>query len=267
MMRVYSKGKMDYGSKRIIIADLDGTLSEDRTPISKETARLVSELLRQRRFAVVTAARWSRLKYQVLDVLEGSSQRKMLSGLYLLPQSATRFYRLSSGRWKSLYAENLSLAERKRIKGAIRAWIKSHKGEGNVNYERLIDDRISQVSFAMIGRDTPLAIKKKWDPSGEKKRKVAKFLEGHIPEFGIGIGGTSTIDITRKGLDKSYGIKKIRERLGYKDREMVFIGDRLFKGGNDYPVRKTGIDCIQVNSVAETNKVLRDIINSRLKGV
>jgi phosphomannomutase len=41
---------------------------------------------------------------------------------------------------------------------------------------------------------------------------------------------------------------------------MLFIGDALFKGGNDYPARKTGVDCIQVRDPEETKRVIETII-------
>lgn len=41
---------------------------------------------------------------------------------------------------------------------------------------------------------------------------------------------------------------------------MLFIGDALFEGGNDYPARTTGADCIQVRDPGETKRVIETII-------
>ena len=49
---------------------------------------------------------------------------------------------------------------------------------------------------------------------------------------------------------------------------MLVIGDALFKGGNDYPARKTGVVCIQVRDFEETKKIIETIIaclNSNIK--
>ena len=261
-MRTYSRGRVDYKSKTIIIADLDGTLSEDREQIGVETAKLINTLLEGRAFAVITAARYARLNYQVVKVLSAAGGRKLFHKMYLLPQSATRMHIFAGGRWRRSYAEDLSVAERTRIKAALRECISTLGYGSGKTYGKVVDDRISQISFAALGQKAPLELKKRWDPTGGKRARIAKFLEERIPGFRIGIGGVSTVDITKKGRDKSYGIKMITKHLGYKRGEMLYIGDRLMAGGNDYPVRQAGVDCVQVSGPSETNKVLKEIINS-----
>ncbi|HUY70093.1 MAG TPA: HAD-IIB family hydrolase [Candidatus Baltobacteraceae bacterium] len=258
----YSRGKIDYRSKRMIIADLDGTLSEDREEIAAKTAELINTLLKNRSFAVITAARYARLNYQVVRVLSAAGGKKLFTKMYLLPQSATRMHIFAKGGWKRMYAENLSVAERARIKAALRECIRTLGYGSGKTYGKVVDDRISQISFAALGQRAPLELKRRWDPTGRKRARIARFLEELIPEFRIGIGGVSTVDITKRGRDKSYGIKMITKRLGYKKADMLYIGDRLMKGGNDYPVRAEGVDCIQVSGPSETNKVLNEIINS-----
>jgi hypothetical protein len=41
---------------------------------------------------------------------------------------------------------------------------------------------------------------------------------------------------------------------------MIYIGDALFVGGNDYPAEEAGVDSIQVNGPHETKQVVRTII-------
>ena len=49
------------------------------------------------------------------------------------------------------------------------------------------------------------------------------------------MGGATSIDVTKPGIDKAYGIRKLRDVLGISLKEMIFVGDALFAGGNDYP--------------------------------
>ena len=74
------------------------------------------------------------------------------------------------------------------------------------------------------------------------------------------MGGTTSIDITKTGIDKAYGINKLKEILNINISEMLFIGDALFEGGNDFPARKTGIDCIQVRDPEETKRIIETVI-------
>ena len=81
-----------------------------------------------------------------------------------------------------------------------------------------------------------------------------------IPEFSVGMGGASSIDVTRPGVDKAYGIHKLEEVLGIPIKQMIFIGDALFPGGNDEPARKTGATCIRVRDPEETERVIEAIV-------
>ena len=61
-------------------------------------------------------------------------------------------------------------------------------------------------------------------------------------------------------IDKVYGIKKLRDTLGIAIQEMIFIGDALFPGGNDYPAKEAGVVSIQVRYPNETKRVIEAIL-------
>ena len=81
-----------------------------------------------------------------------------------------------------------------------------------------------------------------------------------IPEFSVRLGGTTSIDITRPGIDKAYGIAKLEEILGIKRDEMLFVGDAVFPGGNDYPVKEVGVLSIQVRDQNETKRIIEAVV-------
>jgi hypothetical protein len=86
------------------------------------------------------------------------------------------------------------------------------------------------------------------------------LLDTFIPEFSVRLGGATSIDVTKPGIDKGYGIRKLRDVLGVAITEMVFIGDALFPGGNDYPAKEAGALSIQVRDPKETKVVIEAII-------
>jgi len=51
------------------------------------------------------------------------------------------------------------------------------------------------------------------------------------------MGGTTSIDITKPGIDKAYGIAKLRDQLAMPISEMLFAGDAYLPRGNDTPHR------------------------------
>ena len=81
---------------------------------------------------------------------------------------------------------------------------------------------------------------------------MVEFLSPLLEEFEVRAGGTTTIDITKKGIDKAYGMNKIMDMLNIGKEEIFFIGDKIIEGGNDYPVKAMGIDTIQISSWLET---------------
>lgn len=81
-----------------------------------------------------------------------------------------------------------------------------------------------------------------------------------VVESAIRIGGATSIDVTKPGIDKAYGIGKLRDTLHLSFKEMIYIGDALFPGGNDYPAEEAGVVSIPVKGPDDTNLVISTIL-------
>jgi hypothetical protein len=129
-------------------------------------------------------------------------------------------------------------------------------------YGPVFENRGSQLTFSALGQKAPLRFKRKWDPNQQKRLKIRRLLKTQLPNFEISIGGTTSIDVTRKGVNKTLCVKKLKERLGVERKGMLFVGDALFRGGNDYIMKSTGIKCIPVSGPKETKVLMRKIIQN-----
>ncbi|MBK5244654.1 MAG: HAD-IIB family hydrolase [Eubacteriaceae bacterium] len=242
--------------KKLIIFDLDGTLAKSKSSIDNEMAELLKSLLDVALVAIISGGDWSQFEKQILDYLPKKSLLKKLS---ILPTSGTKYYQFKKD-WEKLYAENFTNEERKKILDSLHSAIK----EADINIKKTwgnqIEDRGSQITFSALGQKAPLDEKKGWDDDFSKRKKIVKPLEKSLKGFSVGMGGTTSIDITKPGIDKAYGINKLKEILGIEISEMLFIGDALFKGGNDHAARKTGVDCIQVRDPEETKRIIETVI-------
>jgi hypothetical protein len=89
---------------------------------------------------------------------------------------------------------------------------------------------------------------------------MAKMLQKRLPALEVHSAGFTSIDVTKKGIDKAYGIRKIEKILRIPVKNMVFIGDALYPGGNDYAAKKTGIQCLAVKGPEDTKKIIRELI-------
>jgi phosphomannomutase len=174
------------------------------------------------------------------------------------PTCGAKFYQFNS-TWEKLYSEDFTDGEKEKIIGSLQKAIGLSDFKAEMVGE-LIEDRGSQITFSAIGQQAPLEEKKRWDPDFTKRKKIKAFLDKSIPAFSVRLGGTTSVDVTRQGIDKAYGIRKLRDILGVAINEMIFIGDALFPGGNDYPAKEAGVASIQVKDPHETKRVIEAII-------
>ncbi len=241
--------------KKLIVFDLDGTLAESKASIDPEMATLLDQLLRIVQVSVISGGAWSQFEKQVLAHLSCDERLKNLS---LLPTCGTRFYQYGSD-WKLLYAEDFTDAEKKKIVASLEQATEAPDLKPAQTWGELIQDRGSQITYSGLGQQAPLDEKKKWDPDFAKRKKIKARLDQLIPEFSVRLGGATSIDVTQQGIDKAYGIRKLRDVLDISIREMIFIGDAVFPGGNDYPAKETGAWSIEVKDPHETKRVIEAI--------
>ncbi len=242
--------------KKLIVFDLDGTLALSKSPLSVEMGALMHELLGVVKVAVISGGTWLQFQPQLMANIQHDDR---LLNLSLLPTCGTKFFQYS-GEWKMLYAEDFTAEEKRKIISALTQAITSAGIQVEKTWGDAIEDRGSQITYSALGQHAPLDEKQKWDPDYTKRKRIKTILDTWIPEFSVRMGGATSIDITKHGIDKAYGIRKLRDLLGITLEEMIYIGDALFAGGNDYPAKEAGVTCIQVSGPDETRLVIESLI-------
>ncbi|MGZ6265273.1 MAG: HAD-IIB family hydrolase [Candidatus Limnocylindrales bacterium] len=242
--------------KQLIIYDLDGTLAESKSPLDAEMAGLLHDLLGIVKVAVISGGAWKPFEGQLLSNLPRDGR---LANLSLLPTCGTQFFRYD-GDWVKLYSEDLTAAEKAKIESSLQKAVSQAGYKPRRLWGEQIEDRGSQITFSALGQEAPLGEKEKWDPDYAKRKKIKAILDKLLPEFSVRMGGATSIDVTKPGIDKAYGIRKLRDTLGLTLEKMIFIGDALFVGGNDYPAEEAGVVSIPVKSPDETKRVTEAII-------
>lgn len=242
--------------KKLIVYDLDGTLAESKSSLDKEMSALLHDLLGIVKVAVISGGGWPQFEKQLLSNLPSDERLKNLS---LLPTCGTKFYKYD-GDWKKIYSEDFTADDSKKIKTAFKKALEEAGFKVKKIWGEIIEDRGSQITYSALGQQAPLDEKKKWDPDFTKRKKIKSILDPLIPGFSVRMGGETSIDVTKPGIDKAYGIRKLRGILGISLKEMIFIGDALFPGGNDYPAEQAGVVSIPVKGPNETKRVTETII-------
>jgi HAD superfamily hydrolase (TIGR01484 family) len=242
--------------KRLIVFDLDGTLVESKSSLDTEMATLFSALLNIVKVAVISGGDWPQFEKQVLSNLPHDEHLKNLS---LLPTCGTKFYQYADD-WKKIYSEDFTVDEKKKINSSLKQAIESAGFKFAKVWGEQIEDRGSQITFSALGQQAPIEEKKKWDTDFTKRKKIKALLDKLIPEFSVRLGGTTSVDVTKPGIDKAYGIRKLRDILDIAIQDMIFVGDALFPGGNDYPAEEAGVVSIRVRGPNETKRAIETII-------
>ncbi|MBI2552265.1 HAD-IIB family hydrolase [Candidatus Uhrbacteria bacterium] len=253
----------DLIKQTLIVFDLDGTLTETKSPMDKEMSGLLKALLKKKIVAVIGGGKYDVFKSQFIGHLRAPT--KLLGNLFLFPTTATAFYRYASG-WKKVYELKLTKREKQAIRKAFQ---EAFREVGYVHpkkvYGSVIEDRGTQVTFSALGQEIVASLgqrgvelKKQWLAGNKKiKMKLARALQRRLPNLEVRAAGYTSIDVTKKGIDKAYGIRQIEKHLHVPKRQMLFIGDALFPGGNDFAVRRTGVKCIAVSGPKQTKQFIR----------
>lgn len=249
---------MKQKNKSLIVFDLDGTLAKSKSPIDGQMANLLERLLEEKHVAVIGGGKYEQFQKQLIGRFK--PRVGLREKLFLFPTTATAMYRFKKGGWQRVYALHLKKSESRKIIDALVAALKDAGHERpKKTYGKTIEHRGTQISFSPLGQKAPLEAKIKWNKN-DTRPKIIRAIKKRLKGFEVRSGGLTTIDITAKGIDKAYGIRQIKKHLKISVEKMLFIGDAIFKGGNDHAVLKTKVDYIKVSGPNQTKSEIRKLL-------
>ena len=242
---------------RLVAFDLDDTLAPSKSAMPPAMAAALRRLLDVVPVCIISGGQVGQFHDQVLAHLDADADE--LSRLHLMPTCGTRYYTYDSSRpgagteaWNLVYANDLTPEQIRTGFEIVEAQARRLGLWEERTWGEILEDRGSQITFSALGQDAPLEAKRAWDPTGEKKSTLRDAVAPLLPELEVRSGGSTSVDITLKGVDKAYGMKRLAEITGIALEEMLFIGDRLDPEGNDYPVKALGVPCQAVGGWQDT---------------
>ncbi len=246
--------------KKLIAFDLDDTLSVTKSAISPRMSNLLMGLLEHYDVCVISGANIHQIQRQVTDLLPVEPHH--LERLHLMPTCGTRYYRFDHdiNDWKMQYSNEPTPEQKQRATDALTQVAKELGLWPETPYGSVIEDRGSQITLSALGQDAPAEAKYAWDPTGEKKLAIRDRVAPLVPDLEARAGGTTSVDVTLIGIDKAYGMKQLIEHTGITKDEILFVGDKLEEGGNDYPVKAMGMDTIAVEKWEDTALVIETLV-------
>lgn len=254
--------------KKLIAFDLDGTLAPSKSYLPDRMGEVLGRLLEKFQVCVISGGKFGQFETQLLNGLKANAA--LLERLHLMPTCGTQYYVYDAANktWKQMYAENFTDAQKERIIEVLNEGIDKLGYREKETWGETVEDRGSQITFSALGQDIVAELgdegvrkKEEWDPDNTKKIQLRNYLADRLTDFEVRAGGATSIDITKPGIDKAYGMNKLVEMLAISKDDILFLGDKLQEGGNDYPVKAIGIDCLEVSQWEDTALVLEGILH------
>ena len=247
---------------RLIAFDLDDTLAASKSPVSPRMAQALARLLAVRPVCVISGGAPPQFRDQLLSRLPAQTN---LADLHLMPTCGTQYLRHDGTQWREVYAQGLDERLKARVAASLEARARElglWEPDERVHGDR-IEDRGSQITFSALGQNASPEDKRAWDPTGTKRLTLRAAVAADVPELSVRAGGSTSLDITEMGVDKAFGLRRLSEFTGIGLDEMLFVGDRLDEGGNDYPVVALGVPTLAVTGPDDTLAQI-DALISRL---
>lgn len=234
---------------------MDGTLTHSRSKISDTMVVCLRELVAKGGNVIIVSGA---TKYQILEQV-GEIAKEVV----IMAQNGNHA-ELPTG--DILWRNELTQAQKKKVFDLASKMIEKAGSKFHDSTD-LVEDRVCQVSYSLIGHNAPLEKKEVADPQKEIRKNLLCHFEEEILQLNnLGvharIGGTTCIDFTI--CHKVDNVKRLVEHMGWKKEECVYVGDALFEGGNDHSV--VGVVSTQeVVSPMECEILIRDLIKERSK--
>lgn len=247
--------------KKIIAFDIDGTLTASKTPITESMANLIKELIKKKIVIAIAGGSFKQMQTQFLPpFLNDDSVIPFIHNFTFLPTSGSQRYQYDETKkeWILTDKEPFPSGVKEKAIKLLQEVIDNPIYEIPPNpIGNIIEDRDTQITFTPNGQRAPVALKLAFDPDRKKREKIKAFLEPKLPEVSILINGTSSIDILSKGFNKAVGLARFLNKVGLNKSDVIFVGDGIFPGGNDYSVYEAGFDTIAVKNPEETEAILK----------
>ncbi|MCT9820992.1 HAD-IIB family hydrolase [Microbacterium sp. W1N] len=245
---------------RLVAFDLDDTLAPSKSPIDERMGELLVALAERVEVAIISGGQLQQFQMQVVDRLPAGTDAGILARFHLMPTCGTQYYRLTADGAQTVYAHALTDDEKSRALTAVEEEARRLDLWESKTWGPILEDRGSQITFSALGQSAPVAAKTAWDPTGARKNALRDAVAARIPDLEVRSGGSTSVDITRQGIDKAYGMRQLAEQTGIDLDDMLFVGDRLDEHGNDYPVLAMGVACHAVTGWEDTAVHLEALI-------
>lgn len=237
------------GKTRLIAFDLDGTLTQHKTPLAQPNLGVLDRLGEKYKLLMVGAGMCSRIFRQMngypIDIIGNygmqfctyNAQTKALDKVFDMHAPCDR---------ESVERRITALRER--------FGYTDYAGE-NVEYHDS-----GCVTFPLLGTKADIAAKLAFDPDRSKRKPLYPAVRDAFPDYTVFIGGSSSFDFAPFPYNKYYALDKYCAEYGYSHDEVAYVGDDYGPGGNDEAVYLSDFTFVRVDDYTRFGEYMREYI-------
>ena len=219
--------------KRLICFDLDGTLTQHRSPLDEKNKAVLDKLGKKYKLLMVGAGGAERIYGQMgqypIDILGnyGMQESKIVDGKFVLVREEV------APVDQAFFTEQCD-------------YLRKKYGYTEFKGEAVEFHATGMVTFPLLGTKADIADKVAFDPTREKRKVLYPEVLEIFKDFTVYIGGSSSFDFSAKRFNKYDAIMKYAEENGYAKDEILYVGDDFGDGGGDSHVRLGGMDYVEI---------------------
>ena len=234
---------------KLIAFDLDGTLTQHKTPLDPVN-RAVLERLRE--------------KYRLLMVGAGGV-RRIFNQLGGFPMDIIGNYGLQEGRYDPAAGDIVLVrdvtvdCDRESVDRRMTA-LRRRFGYEAYTGENVEFHPSGSVTLPMLGTRAQAADKLAFDPDRSKRRAILPAVQEAFPEYITFVGGSSSFDLAPRPYDKYFALSRYCAEHGIDHGEVIYCGDDYGPGGNDESIARSDIRFVRVDDYTRLGEYLREFL-------
>ena len=233
--------------KRLICLDLDGTLSQHRSPLEDANREVLDRLSEKYKLLMVGAGNVPRIHGQMgeypIDIL----------GNYGMQEGVYRDGKMEIIRQDTVEVDRAFFTEKTQ-------YLREKYGYTEYKGDAVEFHPSGMVTFPLLGTKADVADKIAFDPTREKRKKMYAEVLEIFSDFTVFIGGSSSFDFSGKKYNKYDAIMTYAAQHGYEKDEILYVGDDFGDGGGDSHVRLGGMDYINIVDYRDFGKAMAEYL-------
>ena len=240
---------MDVKKIKLIAFDLDGTLTQHKTPLSAEHREILTKLSK---------------KYKLLMAGAGMCMR-IFNQMEQFPIDILGNYGLQYGEYNSATGEleikeNLTFpCDRESVEKRV-IMMREKYGFTEFAGDNVEFHASGCVTFPVLGTKAKQEDKLAFDPDRSKRRAIYEDVKQVFSDYVVFVGGSSSFDMAPAPYNKAYALAKYCEARGIKHDEVVYVGDDYGPGGNDESVYLSDFNYITIDDYRDFPKVIAPLL-------